>query len=327
MKIKEDRVGKEGHCPKCKAAFIVPAADTPPTETAPEPDAAAAPAAAASQDEDFDPVAFLMTDGPGDAQPRQSGKAAAGDAPDLRVKRDRAAADYTESEEPDVRVGGPRTAPAADDEEVEAQLRMRKPKRAAAPSASKSADEMLRVNAAASSAKDLMTKTVEESRIRAAQMPEEKKEPGVDYEATAKELLLRFAPAVTGAVALIVLAFWFGNLLVGPDVALPDLGQVSGIVTKGGEPLVDARVDFYQVDPVDPEKTGTASGYTDEKGFYELKYLEGVKGAAVGRNRVQVYLVGPDGREVIPPQSRYGKGSKEIVVVEEGSQTIDIEIP
>ena len=221
---------------------------------------------------------------------------------DMRVKS-AGTAEYAESDEPDVRVGGPAASSpaAADRAELEAQLRTRKPKRAAEPpSASESADDMLRANAAASSAKDLMTKTVEESRIRAAQMPKAPEKPGVDYKATAGELLFRFAPAVVGFVLLIVLATMFGNLMVGPDVTVPDLGQVSGTVTKGGEPLFDARVDFH---PIDAEDAGSASGYTDENGFYELRYTKGFNGTALGKNRVEVSLVGPDGRPVVPPQT------------------------
>jgi hypothetical protein len=73
---------------------------------------------------------------------------------------------------------------------------------------------MLRVNAS-TNAKELLTKTMEESRIRAAQMPEDRKAPGVDYKATLRELLLRFAPAVGGAVLLILGAYFLSNLMMG----------------------------------------------------------------------------------------------------------------
>ena len=60
MKIKDDRIGKEKHCPKCKNAFIVPAEDTVPPATAkdaPAPKAPQPPESAATKGDDaeFDP--------------------------------------------------------------------------------------------------------------------------------------------------------------------------------------------------------------------------------------------------------------------------------
>lgn len=347
LKIQEDRVGKEKHCPKCKTSFIVPApaaadpaADSIDEEQAP----AAAPAKPAAEkvaaakasspavaapagdpdagDADFDPVAFLMTEG--GAPEKGAAKravSAASEQPDMKAARGGPSA-YVASDEPDVRVGGPRR-PAAkgDDDDSAAELLNRKPKRGPTASAAQTADEMLRVNAS-TNAKELLTKTMEESRIRAAQMPEERKVPGIDYKETARELLLRFAPAVGGAVLLIVLAYWLGNLMMGGP-PLPQLANVTGTVTKDGKPLVDAYVSFSPVDT----QAGAGTAYTDENGYYKLKYTEGVSGAVIGKNRVEVSKIGPDGREMVPAKTMYGQGSNVIQVVEEGSQTIDIPIP
>jgi hypothetical protein len=361
LKIDEDRAGKEKHCPKCKTSFIVPTAEEAAVAAAAavaeeQPVAAGADTfaedvqAAATQkissgtggkstaavapppppggdagDADFDPVAFLMTEGSNKAEKKSSKPAAAAatDQPDLRVPRGSKAAAYTASDEPDVRVGGPRRPAVADaDDDSAAEAHKRKPKRPAPASAAQTADEMLKVNAS-TNAKELLTKTMEESRIRAAQMPEERKAPGVDYKETARELGLRFAPAVLGGVAVILFAYWFGNYMAGGGPDLPPLGEVSGTVTKEGKPLVNAYVSFIPVD----EKAGGATAYTDDQGYYELKYTEGVDGAVVGKNRVEVSLVGPDGREVVPATTPYGLGSREIEEVKEGSQTIDIKIP
>jgi hypothetical protein len=355
LKIQEDRIGKEKHCPKCKTTFVVPAPEdaVEPASVSAEDEQAAAPekpapapapekvaaanaksaaiAAPAGEpdagDADFDPVAFLMTEG-GSAPEKGQAKravAAASEQPDLKAARGgggRPAA-YVASDEPDVRVGGPRkTAARGDDDDSAAELLNRKPKRAPAASAAQTADEMLRVNAS-TNAKELLTKTMEESRIRAAQMPEERRAPGVDYKETARELGLRFAPAVLGAGLLILFAYWFGNKMAGGGPELPPLASVSGKVTKAGEPLVDAYVSFTPVDT----QAGAGTAYTDENGDYELKYTEGVNGAVVGKNRVEVSKIGPNGREMVPAKTMYGQGSNVIEVVEEGSQTIDIPIP
>jgi hypothetical protein len=277
-----------------------------------------------ARDADFDPVAFLMTEGSSGAEKgsKKPAPAAASAQPDLAAARGAKPAAYVASEEPDVRVGGPRKPAAVADDDSVAEMHKRKPKRPAAPSAAQTADEMLRVTTS-SNAKELLTKTMEESRIRAAQMPEDRKAPGVDYKETAKELLFRFAPAVGGTVALLLCAYLFGSYMAGGGPDLPPLGRVSGTVTKAGKPMVNAYVSFTPVDT----KAGAGTSYTDEQGYYELNYTEGVNGAVVGKNRVEVSLVGPDGREQVPAKTMYGQGSNEIKVVEEGSQTIDIEIP
>lgn len=342
LKIKDDRAGKEGHCPKCKATFVVPspepaavAASVSATESAkPGPTVKARPAvpaaaavaepAPAVEDADFDPVAFLMTDKK-DEKPKGAvaGKAprSDGDSADMRIRTDGPAA-YRASEEPDERVGGPRRPNRVEEEEAAEARANRKPKKSAPPSAAQTADEMLRVNAS-TNAKELLTKTMEESRIRAAQMPEERRKPGVDYKETAKELLLRFAPYTVGFVLLIVCLYAFSNYMLGPSAELPPLGYVSGTVTKEGKPLDGAMVTFIPVDT----SANASTAISDKEGYYELKYIEGVPGAVLGKNKVEVSLIGPNGREVVPARTPYGLGSNEIETVQEGSQVIDIKIP
>jgi hypothetical protein len=87
--------------------------------------------------------------------------------------------------------------------------------------------------------------------------------------------------------------------------------------------MADAYVSFTPVDV----QAGAGTAYTDEDGYYELKYTEGVSGTVVGKNRVEVSKIGPNGREMVPAKTTYGQGSNVIEVVESGSQTIDIPIP
>lgn len=358
LKIKDDRAGKDAHCPKCKATFVVPMPDesapsatlaaTVESEESAAPALARAPgkgggvavepirpagasarpvaAAGASEDADFDPVAFLMAEGQNQAEKSASKPAAKtppGSEADMRIGRAKGPSDYTASEEPDVRVGGGRRpAPTAEEEEDAEQRLQRKLKRPTPPSAAQTADEMLRSTAAAN-AKELMTKTMEESRLRAAQMPATPQKPGIDYKEAGKDLFLRFAPAVGGFVLLFVLAYYVGQVMVGSGPDLPDLGYVSGKVTKAGKPMVDAMVQFI---PVDNDKASVATSYTDAEGNYTLKYTEGIEGAVLGKNRVEVSLL-ERGREQVPPQTPYGMGSNMIETVKEGSQTIDIKIP
>ncbi len=63
----------------------------------------------------------------------------------------------------------------------------------------------------------------------------------------------------------------------------PELGQVTGTITKGGAPLVGADLEFY------PTGDGGASyGTSDEQGNFTLRYSTGKPGAMVGDHKVVV---------------------------------------
>lgn len=69
---------------------------------------------------------------------------------------------------------------------------------------------------------------------------------------------------------------------LGCDSGYPPLGVVEGTVTFQGEPLPDATVVFLPVD-------GRVSrGKTNAQGEYELLYIDDVKGAVLGKHRVQI---------------------------------------
>jgi hypothetical protein len=64
---------------------------------------------------------------------------------------------------------------------------------------------------------------------------------------------------------------------------LPELGEVSGVVTLDGEPLPNAIVEFQ------PSAEGRpSSAETDEEGRYELLYLIDAPGALLGEHTVRV---------------------------------------
>lgn len=59
------------------------------------------------------------------------------------------------------------------------------------------------------------------------------------------------------------------------------LAPVTGLVTKGGQPVANAIVEFF------PKAGRTSVGRTDETGAFELKYSDEC-GAVVGMCRVQI---------------------------------------
>jgi hypothetical protein len=73
---------------------------------------------------------------------------------------------------------------------------------------------------------------------------------------------------------------------------LPELARVNGTVTLDGAPFPNAVVYFH----TQKEKGGRpAAGVTDAEGKYELVYLDGVKGAHIGLNKVEIVTQWPDG--------------------------------
>ncbi|MCA9012555.1 MAG: hypothetical protein KDB01_22545 [Planctomycetaceae bacterium] len=73
---------------------------------------------------------------------------------------------------------------------------------------------------------------------------------------------------------------------------IPELAPVTGTVTLDGVPFPNAIVYFH----TQKEKGGRpAAGTTDAEGKYELVYLEGVRGAHIGMNKVEIVTEWPDG--------------------------------
>lgn len=290
LKIKDELAGSDGRCPKCKREFVVPEAGN-------GEQSAAVAAPAAEDDADFDPVAFLMDGG---------GAPSAPPAP---------APSASASRRPSPAGPGP-----TDVDELPPQRGPRRSRVPATESAAASADAMLGGGTASSNAKHLLTRSMEESRVRAAEMPEDEEEPGLDYKELAKLIGLRALPALAGIVVLCMGLYWLSNAWLGGP-KLPDLGRVHGVVTRNGEPLAGAQVTFTPLDV----QASSATAITDENGEYVLEYQEGVRGAVVGKNRVHVFKLDERGREVIEAQTPYGMGSNEIWVVEPGSQEFNID--
>jgi hypothetical protein len=83
----------------------------------------------------------------------------------------------------------------------------------------------------------------------------------------------------------------------------PDLGDVEGIVTLDGKPLVRASVVF------EPKAGGRSSrAVTDETGRYHLIYLRDISGALIGSHKVKISTASEaNPKEIVPV--RYNKRS------------------
>lgn len=71
---------------------------------------------------------------------------------------------------------------------------------------------------------------------------------------------------------------------------MPDIGQVSGTITLGGQPGANLMVTFQ------PEKGRPSYATTDESGAYELTYNGDASGAKIGSNQVTI-STSSDGEE------------------------------
>ncbi|WP_417847672.1 hypothetical protein [Thalassoglobus sp.] len=273
LKIKDELAGTDGKCPKCKSKFVVP--DPPQAEESPKeksPPKAAAPAqkkakpagkkTAKSDDDDFDAAAFLMEDGPGpkaSAGLTEKPAAPAGPATDKQGRRL-------------ISGGGGARAKASSH----------------SPAAVAADAE---INASAN-ARDLLSKTAGDSRVKASSMPMEEKQPRFDFAGMRKELI-RYLPHLAGGIAGIFLLYWLSSSMMSQSLKLPPLSNVSGKVTVNGEPLSGVQVTFS---PIEDKKSGdsgpdrirSASGRTNDNGEFTLYYIDGVKGAPRGKGRLSV---------------------------------------
>ncbi len=70
----------------------------------------------------------------------------------------------------------------------------------------------------------------------------------------------------------------------GPD-DMPEIGQVTGVITVDGVPKADLMVTFQ------PEGGRPAMGTTDAEGKYELTYSRNEMGTKIGKNLVTISTV------------------------------------
>lgn len=149
-------------------------------------------------------------------------------------------------------------------------------------------------------------------------------EAAFDLLETAKFVGMSVLPGVLAVFGLAFLAYYLSSMVMGPDRNLPELGRVYGTVTLDGKPLVRAEVAFEPKTEDPATNVATSRGLTDEEGYYTLWYVRGVKGAAVGRHKVEIRLADENGRERLPVE--YNIHSLLTADVKPGSNEIPFEL-
>ncbi len=117
------------------------------------------------------------------------------------------------------------------------------------------------------------------------------------------------------------------------DPDAPEIGRVTGTVTRGGQPVPNVTLNFM------PDVGRPSWGITDSEGFYELEYNADYKGAKVDHHKVYVVfnptsIDGSGGGGSLSPEEqqavREKYGNEEVSPLEfdvvGGTQIIDIQL-
>ena len=99
----------------------------------------------------------------------------------------------------------------------------------------------------------------------------------------------------------------------------PELGDVSGVVTLDGKPVVGVNVVFK------PDVGRAAAANTDAEGRYTLQYLEGVQGCKLGANTVS-FDWPPGATNAIGIPAKYNGDAAFKFDVKSGSNTFDLKM-
>jgi hypothetical protein len=314
LKIKDELAGTDGHCPKCKTAFVVPepSSDEPldksgllsgksakTAESAAEPSrsqkTSGKPRKGSSANEPFDPADFLMEED--SERPRRSAPSQAYDEE----------SDDDDDAPPPKKAGG------------------QKPAGTAGKSTASTPDSSVN---ASSHAKEMMLKAMEESRAHAGDMPVEDKPPGFDYSGMFREVIVKGGGALLIGGVLCYGMYLVFDRMMSSRLKIPPLGNVTGTITLDGKPLPGAMIYFAPLEPAiagsKKERARTSYGIADENGNYKLIYIDSTEGAAIGKCRVWLDLVTAEKGQVIPPE--YSAGTMMVREVKPGSQKIPIEM-
>lgn len=333
LKIKDELAGTDGKCPKCKTRFVVPRHDDEEAaaesvsekrdEARPVPPSPAAPVASASaakapgmpaphtnhkpaKEEEFDPVSFLM------------------DGPKKKPTLDPEPASRNPQPSPGRNSGGGGGFSLDDDDsapeqEYDKPAPTRKWGAKKDGSAAGAAERSL--DGSKNAAKDLLAKSMEESRVRASEMPEEPPRFSFDFAGFFREVGIKGLGTLVGIILGVGGVYWMMNSMMGAKVKLPPLGYVSGTVTIGGKPAVGIRVYFSPIDRAiagtkeKKERARDSLGVTDAAGHFDLYYLPETEGVKVGDCRV--WMEANDPTIVIP--RTYGPASEHKVNVTSGT--------
>jgi DNA-directed RNA polymerase subunit M/transcription elongation factor TFIIS len=309
MKIKDEKAGTTGHCPKCKKEFIVP-------QPSVEESSVEEPVAAA-------------------AEGKKSRKVA--DAP--KEKTSDPVIEQTEESMEDefqrILMGGDSPKDASHKKGADSDTYLTGDSSDEHPDAlnSNSATKMEHVPEPPPKARPRTTAEMADALINNTAEPTLKKtgkafgegrgdKEDVRKKAAAEARMYYIKRIGLGAIGVPLVCFglyYMMSSMMGSGTKYPPLGRVTGKVTLDGVPVPSAMVSFQPMaeGPKADTKIAGSAGVTDKEGHYELFYVEGVRGAVVGKHSVQIRALSDVGVEMIP--GKYNSNTTLISEVKPGT--------
>ena len=99
----------------------------------------------------------------------------------------------------------------------------------------------------------------------------------------------------------------------------PELGNVTGIVTLDGKPVIGVNVVFK------PDIGRAAAGNTDQEGKFTLEYLAGEKGCKLGPNSIS-FDWPPGAQNAVAIPAKYSGAEQFTFEVKAGSNTCNLKL-
>jgi DNA-directed RNA polymerase subunit RPC12/RpoP len=296
LKIKDEKAGTQGRCPKCKAEFLIPAADGVEAGDGAEADNGAESVdmpleltPAVPDSSEFDPADVLS--GP---TPRPAFTAAAAATTDRKPSVAELMRDFESTKKKD-----------------------RKEK--SAPEISRPAASS--VEQTSGSAADLISRAYQQKRETSSTpvlRPDEIK--AAEQKELLRQFLITRALPVAAGVILLISGYlkWMNQ---GPAYEGPPLFEVTGTITRGGVPAPGVTIQFEPVagDTGLEDRRTSASGTTGTNGEYTLAINAALQGAAAGEYNVQLFAA--DGLPV-----GTSAGEPKVTVRDNGENVFDYEL-
>ncbi len=272
LKIKDEKAGTKGKCPKCKTEFLVP-------QPSADGDSDAAEEVAASPDMPMD----MSVDMPIELTPEVPAASSGEFDP----------ADYLSSSPgpqaiPSYGSGSSERKPSVAElmRDFEATKKKDKDK---GKKSSEMSKPVTASHETSGSAADALSRAYQQKRESASAPSVNQKDVKVAEERAAMMSFLK-TKALPGVAIVLLLIFGINSYMNYVPYEGPPLFRVSGVVKQGGQPLANARISF-ECDLMVPrgpdEPTYSATGTTDAEGKYELYYEANYAGIPAG-----AYVVG-----------------------------------
>lgn len=264
LRIRDEKAGTDAKCPKCRTAFVVPAADE-------ATDAQAVESAADDGTTDF------LVDMPFELTPEA-------DIPEI-TETPQPYIPQPDVQAPTSTPGRPSVADLMREHEATRKKTSKKATADTAPAAEVSTGSAADMLAAYHEKRD-SSKTPQKSRTE--QRADEERQAMVTF------VQKRLLPGSVVAALLIFGWYWWMTREVYEG---PPLYEVTGTISVEGTPAEGVRVEFAPNNPAPDQPAMSASGITDSEGRYRLEAFAGFAGAPAG-----AYVVGLTGANGSPLQ-------------------------